>query len=86
MGASAANVTTHRTNGCDNALLQGSMDGHGLIITTGFRHILEIAHEAVPHGYRLDQLAAAFLTGAPSDLRAGKRRITSPGSPAPTAD
>src|ERR1700740_627566 len=34
-----------------NALLQGEIAGLGLIVTEGFRHILEIARQAVPEGY-----------------------------------
>jgi N-methylhydantoinase A len=51
--ASAADVATlsHGTTVATNALLQGAIDGLGLIVTAGFRHILEIARQAVPDGY-----------------------------------
>jgi len=41
----------HGTTVATNALLQGSIEGLGLIVTQGFRHILEIARQAVPDGY-----------------------------------
>ncbi len=53
MGAGVADVTglAHGTTVATNALLQGRIDGLGLIVTEGFRHILEIARQAVPDGY-----------------------------------
>ena len=44
-------VICHGTTVATNALLQGSLDGLGLIVTKGFKHILEIARQAVPDGY-----------------------------------
>jgi N-methylhydantoinase A len=52
-GASAADLAglAHGTTVATNALLQGEIDSLGLIVTQGFRHILEIARQAVPEGY-----------------------------------
>lgn len=44
-------VICHGTTVATNALLQGQIEGLGLIVTHGFRHILEIARQAVPDGY-----------------------------------
>jgi len=41
----------HGTTVATNALLQGEIEDLGLIVTEGFRHILEIARQAVPEGY-----------------------------------
>jgi len=41
----------HGTTVATNALLQGQIDSLGLIVTSGFRHILEIARQSVPEGY-----------------------------------
>jgi N-methylhydantoinase A len=41
----------HGTTVATNALLQVEMSGLGLIVTAGFRHILEIARQSVPQGY-----------------------------------
>src|ERR1700676_433474 len=40
----------HGTTVATNALLQGQISSLGLIVTAGFRHILEIARQAVPDG------------------------------------
>src|ERR1700723_4623456 len=44
-------VLAHGTTVATNALLQGEIAGLGLIVTEGFRDILEIARQAVPEGY-----------------------------------
>src|SRR5262249_35290494 len=41
----------HGTTGATNPLLQGPISGLGLIVTSGFRHLLEIARQSVPVGY-----------------------------------
>jgi N-methylhydantoinase A len=41
----------HGTTVATNALLQGTIDSLGLIVTAGFRHVLEIARQSVPDGY-----------------------------------
>src|SRR5262245_28162338 len=41
----------HGTTVATNALLQGEISSLGLIVTEGFRHILEIARQSVPEGY-----------------------------------
>ncbi len=52
-GAGAPEVASlvHGTTVATNALLQGQIDSLGLIVTAGFRHILEIARQSVPEGY-----------------------------------
>ena len=44
---------SHGTTVATNAILaeEGSLPGLGLIVTRGFRHILEIARQSVPQGY-----------------------------------
>ena len=51
--ADAASIRglAHGTTVATNALLQGSLAGLGLVVTEGFRDILEIARQAVPDGY-----------------------------------
>ncbi len=50
-GTDAIAGLAHGTTVATNALLQGNIEGLGLIVTAGFRHILEIARQAVPDGY-----------------------------------
>ena len=52
-GATADDVASlaHGTTVATNALLQGEIASLGLIVTAGFRHILEIARQSVPEGY-----------------------------------
>jgi N-methylhydantoinase A len=53
VGGTSASVAgmAHGTTVATNALLQGQIDSLGLIVTEGFRHILEIARQSVPEGY-----------------------------------
>jgi N-methylhydantoinase A len=52
-GTTANDVASlaHGTTVATNALLQGEISSLGLIVTAGFRHILEIARQSVPEGY-----------------------------------
>jgi N-methylhydantoinase A len=52
-GATADDVAglAHGTTVATNALLQGGINSLGLIVNSGFRHILEIARQSVPEGY-----------------------------------
>jgi len=52
-GESSENVIAmfHGTTVATNALLQGRISNLGLIVTKGFKHILEIARQSVPDGY-----------------------------------
>ncbi|HEY1361214.1 MAG TPA: hydantoinase B/oxoprolinase family protein [Xanthobacteraceae bacterium] len=52
-GASPKDVVgiAHGTTVATNALLQGEIASLGLLVTAGFRHILEIARQSVPEGY-----------------------------------
>ena len=52
-GGELGGVSTliHGTTTATNALLEGRFDRLGLIVTRGFRHLLEIARQSVPDGY-----------------------------------
>lgn len=50
-GPDAVLGLAHGTTVATNALLQGDIRSLGLIVTAGFRHILEIARQSVPEGY-----------------------------------
>jgi N-methylhydantoinase A len=53
LGGTSENVVgiAHGTTVATNALLQAEISSLGLIVTEGFRHILEIARQSVPEGY-----------------------------------
>ena len=44
-------VVVHGTTTATNAVLEHDFDGIGLLVTAGFRHLLEIARQSVPDGY-----------------------------------
>ena len=52
-GADPADVSQvlHGTTTATNAVLEHKFEGLGLIVTEGFRHIVEIARQSVPDGY-----------------------------------
>jgi N-methylhydantoinase A len=52
-GPGEISSVSHGTTVATNALLreEGSFPGLGLIVTRGFRHLLEIARQSVPQGY-----------------------------------
>src|SRR6185503_3797082 len=50
-GGGRVSSVSHGTTVATNALLQERFPGLGLITTQGFRHVLEIARQAVPRGY-----------------------------------
>lgn len=41
----------HGTTTATNAVLEHDFDGIGLLVTSGFRHLIEIARQSVPDGY-----------------------------------
>lgn len=44
-------MVVHGTTTATNAVLEHEFDGIGLLVTRGFRHIIEIARQSVPDGY-----------------------------------
>ncbi len=52
-GRSGAEVgqLLHGSTTATNAVLEHKFEGLGLIVTTGFRHMIEIARQSVPDGY-----------------------------------
>src|SRR5688572_21763363 len=52
-GARPADVSQvlHGSTTATNAVLEHKFEGLGLIVTQGFRHIIEIARQSVPDGY-----------------------------------
>ncbi len=52
-GAEAAGIgqVSHGTTVATNALLEDDVGALGLLVTEGFRHVLEIARQSVPDGY-----------------------------------
>ena len=51
VGGATVAAVSHGTTVATNALLQERFPGLGLVTTEGFRHVLEIARQAVPRGY-----------------------------------
>jgi N-methylhydantoinase A len=47
----AVGVVAHGTTAATNAILQRQFQRIGLLVTRGFRHVLEIARQSVPDGY-----------------------------------
>ena len=50
-GEGAVARLLHGSTTATNAVLQHQFDGLGLIVTDGFRHVIEIARQSVPDGY-----------------------------------
>src|SRR4051794_3591638 len=44
-------AVAHGTTTATNAVLEGRFERLGLLVTHGFRHVLEIARQSVPDGY-----------------------------------
>ena len=49
--ASDVNMLLHGSTTATNAVLEHKFEGLGLIVTKGFRHLIEIARQSVPDGY-----------------------------------
>ncbi|MQA02196.1 MAG: hydantoinase/oxoprolinase family protein [Streptosporangiales bacterium] len=50
-GADAVQAVSHGTTVATNKLLEGKVTDLGFVTTEGYRHVLEIARQAVPDGY-----------------------------------
>ncbi len=48
---SDVNIMLHGSTVATNAVLEHKFDGLGLLVTKGFRHMIEIARQSVPDGY-----------------------------------
>ena len=51
MDASDLDMVLHGSTVATNAVLEHKFDGLGLLVTNGFRHMIEIARQSVPDGY-----------------------------------
>ena len=51
MALTDLDLVAHGTTSATNAVLEHRFEGLGLLVTEGFRHILEIARQSVPDGY-----------------------------------
>ncbi len=49
--AADVNLLLHGSTTATNAVLEHKFEGLGLIVTKGFRHLIEIARQSVPDGY-----------------------------------
>ena len=49
--ASSLDMVLHGSTVATNAVLEHKFDGLGLLVTKGFRHMIEIARQSVPDGY-----------------------------------
>src|ERR1700730_3368121 len=73
---------SHGTTVATNALLseEGSFPGLGLIVTRGYRHLLEIARQSVPQGYGHSYLWVKPERVVPRDMvREVRERVDSRG-------
>ena len=50
-GGAALSQVLHGTTTATNAVLEHRFEGLGLLVTAGFRHVIEIARQSVPDGY-----------------------------------
>ena len=49
--SSSLEMVLHGSTVATNAVLEHKFDGLGLLVTKGFRHMIEIARQSVPDGY-----------------------------------